>query len=147
MLLRARVIGLLWIVVMASGALCWAADLTVVVEGVRNDSGDVLLSVYGSQNQWPDGNAVADETEAASRGRVTFTIKDLSPGTYAISAFHDENGNGKLDMNFFGFPLEGFAFSNDARPVLSAPSFRAAAVRLGDGDQTISMHMQYLGTN
>jgi uncharacterized protein (DUF2141 family) len=31
----------------------------------------------------------------------------VTPGDYAISVFHDENSNGKLDRNFMGMPKEG----------------------------------------
>jgi len=46
-------------------------------------------------------------------------------GEYAIALYHDENNNGKCDRNFFGIPKEGFAFSNNVKPFLSAPSFKS----------------------
>lgn len=129
---------------MVASVSCWAADLIVVVDGVRNAKGDVELTVYDNPKEWPDGKSLVDLKEEARSGAVIFRVRDLSPGIYGITAFHDENSNGKLDTNFFGFPLEGFAFSNDIHPFLSAPSFQAVAVRLGTGDETITMHMQYL---
>jgi uncharacterized protein (DUF2141 family) len=129
---------------MVASASCWGAELIIVVDGVRNDKGDVELTVYDKPKEWPNGKSLVDLTEDARRGAVIFTIRNLPPGTYGITAFHDENSNGKLDTNFFGFPLEGFAFSNDIHPFLSSPSFQAVAVRLGTGDETITMHMQYL---
>jgi uncharacterized protein (DUF2141 family) len=121
-----------------------AADLVVVVDGVRNDKGDVEATLYASAVEWPDGKAAADLRADAKHGEVVFTFRDLAPGTYAITAFHDENRNGKLDTNVFGFPLEGFAFSNDVHPFLASPSFKAAAFPVGTGVETITIHMQYL---
>src|ERR1700719_235081 len=115
------------IAALAASVSAWCAELVVVVDGVRNDKGDVELTVYDRPDQWPNGVSVTDMKEAAKPGSVIFSIRDLSPGTYAITAFHDENSNGKLDTNFFGFPLEGFAFSNNVHPFLSSPAFKAVA--------------------
>jgi uncharacterized protein (DUF2141 family) len=139
-----RRVSAICIAATAASVSAWSAELVVVIDGVRNDKGDVEVSVYDSPEQWPSGTSVADVKEAAKPGAVTFTIRDLPPGTYAITAFHDENSNGKLDTNFFGFPLEGFAFSNDVHPFLSSPAFKAVAVQLGASNETITMHMQYL---
>jgi uncharacterized protein (DUF2141 family) len=46
-----------------------------------------------------------------------------APGTYAVAAFHDENGNGKLDRGMFGIPKEGVAASNDARGHMGPPKW------------------------
>jgi uncharacterized protein (DUF2141 family) len=132
------------LVAMTTGVAGHAADLVVVIDGVRNDKGDVEATLYGSAAEWPDGRAVADLQEDAKRGEVVLTFRDLAPGTYAITAFHDENRNGKLDTNFFGYPLEGFAFSNDVHPILASPAFKAAAFPVGTGAATITIHMQYL---
>ena len=37
------------------------------------------------------------------RHSITYTFDDLKEGIYAVSIFHDENDNGKLDANFMGF--------------------------------------------
>jgi uncharacterized protein (DUF2141 family) len=120
-----------------------AADLTVTITKIRNGHGNILAGLYGNADQWPDGMTVADATAKAASGKVTIIFRDLSPGTYAVSAFHDENANGKFDTNAFGFPLEGFAFSNNVRPFLSAPMFEAAAIDLGTTNKSIAMRMQY----
>jgi uncharacterized protein (DUF2141 family) len=120
-----------------------AADLVVVVEGVRNGSGDVVLGVFSDPKQWPDGDAVVDGSQPAAPTPLTFVFKNLPSGTYAISGFHDANRNGKFDTDFLGIPLEGFAFSNDVHPILSAPSFSSAAFELAGTVKTLRIHMQY----
>ncbi|MEM6913295.1 MAG: DUF2141 domain-containing protein, partial [Pseudomonadota bacterium] len=83
---------------------------------------------------------------AGSRGDValgvaTFTFTELEPGSYAIQAFHDLNGNGELDTNLTGMPIEPFAFSNNAPASYGPPSFEAARfdVKPGLNRQTISI--------
>jgi len=129
---------------MTIAASSQAADLVVVIDGVRNDKGNVEATLYASAAEWPDGKPAADFQVEAKSGEVILTFRDVAPGTYAITAFHDENRNGKLDTNIFGFPLEGFAFSNDVHPFLASPAFKAAAFPVGTGAATITIHMQYL---
>lgn len=66
----------------------------------------------------------------------------ITAGTYAVSVFHDENSNGKLDTKFMGIPREGVGASNDAKGHLGPPKFDAAALRFsGDRlDLTITIH-------
>ncbi len=67
--------------------------------------------------------------------------RDLPAGRYALSLFHDENGNGKLDSNVAGIPIERYGFSRDARGRMGAPDFDAAAIEL-QGDTTITVHLR-----
>ena len=52
-----------------------------------------------------------------------FTI-NLPQGKYSLALYHDINNNGKLDLNWFGYPKEPFAFSNNYRPVFRGPHFK-----------------------
>jgi uncharacterized protein (DUF2141 family) len=54
-------------------------------------------------------------------------FKEVTPGTYAVIVFHDENQDGKLDKNFLGVPQEGYAASNSVRHLMSAPEFEEAS--------------------
>lgn len=56
-------------------------------------------------------------------------FEDIPSGTKALAVIHDENMNGKLDVNPIGMPIEGYGFSNDAKAFLGAPPFRAAGFK------------------
>ena len=53
----------------------------------------------------------------------------VAPDVYAISAFHDENDNEKLDTNFLGIPVESWCTSRDAKAYFGPPSFDDAKFR------------------
>jgi UDP:flavonoid glycosyltransferase YjiC (YdhE family)/uncharacterized protein (DUF2141 family) len=53
----------------------------------------------------------------------------VAPDVYAISAFHDENDNEKLDTNFIGIPTESWCTSRDAKAYFGPPSFDDAKFR------------------
>ncbi len=134
-----------------------AGELRVTVEGIRSAHGTVLIGLYDSPESFekaveasdkegflidPDRfGAVALRANAALKSAVVFS--NLEPGRYAAVAFHDENGNGKLDQNFLGIPAEPYGFSNDVQGVLGPPTFDHAAMALGDGDRAIRIALIY----
>jgi uncharacterized protein (DUF2141 family) len=66
-----------------------------------------------------------------SEAECVFT--GVSPDVYAISAFHDENDNGKLDTGLFGIPTENWCASRDAKGTFGPPSFDDAKFRYAGG--------------
>jgi uncharacterized protein (DUF2141 family) len=53
-------------------------------------------------------------------------LKDIPPGEYAISAFHDANDNKKMDTNLFGIPKEPIGISNNATGFMGPPKYNDA---------------------
>ena len=103
-----------------------AADLSLSIEGARSAKGVVAICLWSDGRHFPDcgqsKTAQRRTVKASALGRpIVFT--GLKPGTFAISALHDENDNGRLDTNLIGIPQEGIAVSNDAMPRFSAPKF------------------------
>jgi uncharacterized protein (DUF2141 family) len=134
-----------------------AASLMVTIEGVRSNTGEVLLGVYDTADGFkkaidssatksallPQAWRIVGASLRAKAGAQSITFDQLPPGRYAIIAFHDENDNGLLDANALGVPIEGFGFSNHAQAFLGAPSFDAAAIDLGTADTSISISLTY----
>jgi uncharacterized protein (DUF2141 family) len=151
--------GVFWIalaLVSLIASSAHAADLKVTLRDVRSDDGAVMIGLYDD----PVGfvAAIKDSTKnarlneptrrvgvsmRATAGFQSIVFTDLPPGRYAIIAFHDENDNGRLDENALGLPTEGYGFSNDARGLLSAPSFDAAAITMGAADMSIAISLAY----
>ena len=61
-----------------------------------------------------------------------------------MSAFQDENGNGKLDTNFIGMPKEGVGASNDAAGKFGPPKFDDARFNYKAGRSVMTIHIRYL---
>ena len=103
-----------------------AADLTVTLHGVRAQTGLLKLAVVDSQDGW-DGQAkpVGADGAAPQGEAATFVFKGLAPGAYAVLVTHDENGNGKLDSNMIGMPIEAYGFSNNPN-VMRKPTWDEA---------------------
>ena len=54
---------------------------------------------------------------------------------------HDENGNGKLDTNVMGMPLEGYGFSNNPQ-VMRKPTWDEARFTVADSDVAIDVELR-----
>lgn len=98
-----------------------ATEVTFEVTGIASTEGHVMVALY-------DEAGFLKKTVTATRlkpsgGSVSGTFGDVPAGVYAVVAFHDENGNGKLDFNPIGIPLEKTGFSRDAQGVMGPPSF------------------------
>jgi uncharacterized protein (DUF2141 family) len=61
--------------------------------------------------------------------KITHTFS-LPKGEYAVSVYHDLNGNEKLDKNFFGAPIEPYGFSRNFKPFMRAPKFDEVQISL-----------------
>jgi uncharacterized protein (DUF2141 family) len=121
-----------------------AADLTVNVQGVRSSDGTVRIALYDGDQGFPKkGKPVAVQAQNAASGNLVFVFPGLQPGSYAVTLFHDENGNEELDSNLFGIPTEGYGFSNDARGSMGPPSFTDAAIVIGSSNATNAVSIQY----
>jgi uncharacterized protein (DUF2141 family) len=111
------------------------AKMTVEVR-TRGNRGLVFCALFSSGTGFPTEaptRAVAHERLRPEGRRVTCTFRGHAPGTYAISAFHDENGNGKLDTGLFGIPSEGWGTSRNATGSMGPPSWADARFRYAGG--------------
>lgn len=64
----------------------------------------------------------------ANAESLVYRFEGIAPGTYAVAAGHDLNGNRKIDANWVGIPQEPWGVSKEVRPALRPPKFEEAAV-------------------
>ena len=86
-----------------------------------------LLALDGSGKETVARSQVITlASEDVARRSVRFEFAGLAPGRYALKAFQDANGNGKIDIGMFG-PKEPWATYRLARPKLRPPRFEEMA--------------------
>ncbi len=116
------------------------ADSSVVVTfetGAR--TGSVMVALYDSEAAYNGGPAVARLAVPAD-GPVVARFDHLPAGDYAVKAFHDVNGDGRMNANPFGIPIEPYAFSNNAVGNMGPARWAAARFPVsGQTAQTISI--------
>ena len=122
----------------------FGADLIVNIVGLRNNNGDVHIALYDNPVAFPSSDNMLREVQKAIDNRqVKHRFVDLTPGYYALATYHDENGNNSFDTNFFSLPIEGYAFSNDAKVFLGPPSFLEAQINVTPYSSKIQIRMGY----
>ncbi|MDB5859658.1 MAG: uncharacterized protein JWQ76_3347 [Ramlibacter sp.] len=121
------------------GTTASAFDLTVEVLNARSDQGTVDGALFGAAASWLRESLTGAREPAGAK--VVLVYRNLPAGPYALSVFHDENGNGKLDANVAGIPLERYGFSRDARGRMGPPPFADAALDL-QADTTITVNLR-----
>jgi len=126
----------------AQSATC---QVTVRVEGFRNEKGVLGVNVFRSPDGWPEDSAKAffnaDFPISGDHATAQF---NLPPGRYAIAVLHDENSSHKLEKNFLGIPTKGFGFANNPKVLFSAPSFDSAALQVSSPATETSIRLIYL---
>ncbi|RYF94002.1 MAG: DUF2141 domain-containing protein [Caulobacteraceae bacterium] len=118
-----------------------AGEVSVTFSGLRNPTGALFVGLYDSETAFAGGKPVSGYQLPVSGDSVAQSIKGLKPGRYAIKVYHDVNGDGRMNTNAFGIPLEPYAASNNAPATMGPPAWADAAfeVTAEGASQTISI--------
>lgn len=121
------------------------ADLEIVVDGLRNSEGHLRITLFDSDNGFPEDTDKAYTIKSIdlSKEKPVFRFDDLKEGDYAYAILHDEDDNGKMKKNLIGIPKEGFGFSQNYRPKVGQPEFEDASVYLSPGKNRHEIEIVY----
>jgi uncharacterized protein (DUF2141 family) len=116
---------------------------TIFFTNIENTSGKIYIALYNKEADFPKKNKIfiSKVVDVNGESQAVAIFDNLTTGTYAIAAFLDENGNGKMDTNFLGIPKEKYGFSNNARPLMRAANFKEASF-IVDKENTISIKLK-----
>jgi uncharacterized protein (DUF2141 family) len=123
------------------------STLTVHVRGARNGKGEIKAALFNGAEGFPNDASKAVQTQSAdidpqtSSAQIVFT--NVPDGVYAISVFHDENMNQKLDKTFVGVPKEGYGASNDPKKKMGPPNFAETKFQLKGTQQSLEIKLMY----
>lgn len=126
-----------------------AANLTVVIEGLRSHNGILQVALFENGKGFPHDSdrAVArrsiDLRKQPEGQSPSVTFESLPPGTFAVSVLHDEDGDGKLKTSWLGKPKEGIGTSNNPPLLKGPPKFESAAFHV-EQDLRIALRIAYL---
>ncbi|SDI59741.1 DUF2141 domain-containing protein [Winogradskyella thalassocola] len=105
--------------------------ITVTVVEADNDKGKMFIALYNAETEFLETSYKGAISKIENK-TCTVNFDDIPKGTYAVSIFHDENDNGKMDTNFFGIPSEDYGCSNDAKGFMGPPKWADAKFELKD---------------
>jgi uncharacterized protein (DUF2141 family) len=123
-----------------------SGTIVVNIGPLRSTQGQVLVSLYNHPDGFPrDRDAILQRriVDTIDGDHVTVRFENLPFGEYAIAMMHDENRSGGMDRGFLGVPKEGYGFSNNVKPKLSAPSFEKTKFLLNEKEVELDLEMVY----
>ncbi|MCK5537652.1 MAG: DUF2141 domain-containing protein [Bacteroidales bacterium] len=99
-------------------------NLTINISNIQDIRGEIRIGIYNSSADFPkEGKAYRNVVAKVVSSTTSIEINDLAPNDYGIALFHDDNSDKECNRNIMGIPLEGYGFSNNIKPIFSAPNF------------------------
>lgn len=126
--------------------LSFSQSLTIEFDNIRNDEGQLIVTVYPSEDIWLDEIDELEHyfpKENIVDGKMSVTINEMQTGIFGVAMMDDENGDGEMKYNFIGMPREGYGFSRNFKVRLSKPDFDDSVLELKN-DTTIRITVQYM---
>jgi len=119
--------------------------INVVVEGVRNDSGQIAITLYADDSAKflvKHGSLYVGRTKAVA-GTTNTCIYLPKTGVWVLALYHDENANGQFDLTSFKLPAEGYGFSNNPPTLLGLPTFNSVRINITRDGMTSHIRLKY----
>lgn len=117
-----------------------AATLNVTIDNIPDAQGNIRIALCSNAEFLRPTCQYTAQTPARS-GSVQLALNDVAPGTYALQAFQDRNGNRKLDRSFIGMPQEPLGFSRDPKLRFGPPDFDQADIAVTPAGGAITVHL------
>lgn len=106
-------------------------DVVVNISNLNSNEGKVFVAIYDSKESFL-GKGLKYTSIKIENNTCSTTFKDIPNGTYAISMYHDENDNDKMDTNFLGIPKEDYGCSNNAKGFMGPPKWEDAKFQINN---------------
>jgi uncharacterized protein (DUF2141 family) len=123
----------------------FAADLVVTVANIQDGSGQVLVGLFDSDAAFPKQALQGRSVPAIQRdadGSLKISFAGLPAGTYAVSAIHDKDMNGKLTTNLLGIPTEPYGFSGQGSGRFGPPAYPDVSFRVPEGGTAVTIQIK-----
>jgi uncharacterized protein (DUF2141 family) len=133
--MKTKLVLLMWL---AASALNAQNKLTLVIDGIDEVKGHLMIAVLDNEKKPVTGKIVKVEAETA-----TVVFDSIPSGEYAVSIYQDENDNKKLDTGAFGIPTEKFGNSNNVRAKMGPPDFKEQLFRIEEDTEIAITLMQF----
>jgi len=127
----------------AQGAVAGKGNLKIAVDGCPSDQGLVKIALVNSAEGYKDSSkALMTKAVPVRNGKAEYDFKGVPFGEYAVTVYHDANGNNQLDKSIFGKPLEAYGFSNNARGIIGRPDYKKAVFTLEKAEMTMAISVE-----
>ncbi len=109
-------------------------SIDVIVDRIKSDRGTIKIGLYSSKENFLKSPIKSISVTAKKEG-VKVTFNNIKEGEYAISLYHDEDDNNKLNT-FFKIPTEPYGTSNNAKGQFGPPNWEDAKFKVSGTNET-----------
>ncbi|TBN03636.1 DUF2141 domain-containing protein [Hyunsoonleella flava] len=114
-------------------------DVTVTVSDLESNDGKVYISLYNTKDSFL-GRGFKSTFSTIENNSCEVVFKNIPNGTYAVSLYHDENDNNKMDTGMFGIPKEDYGCSNNAKGFMGPPKWEDAKFTINS--ESVTQHIK-----
>lgn len=119
------------------------AQLKVTVNGVETGGGILSVELYHDPDNFLNKKGRTRRIRIpATEGQHMVCFNLPQQGTYAIAAYHDIDGNRKLNKRWNMMPKEPFGLSNNPEQFFGFPKFSDSAFTIDHSDVNITINLQ-----
>ncbi len=105
-------------------------SVTITLTSSVSENGNMHLAVYDTDRGFSSRQEVISLVRPTNGDPLSLEVDLPAEGEYVLAAFHDLNGNGKLDTNLFGAPTEPYGFGKPAPSKWREPLFTEIATAI-----------------
>ncbi|GGD03198.1 DUF2141 domain-containing protein [Hyunsoonleella pacifica] len=113
-------------------------NVTVTISNLESNDGKVFISLYNSEGSFLAKGYQSTVSEIKNNS-CEVVFKNIPNGTYAVSFYHDENSNNKMDTGMFGIPKEDYGCSNNAKGFMGPPKWKDAKFTINN--ESVTQHI------
>jgi len=114
-------------------------NIEVNISNIKTSEGTIIVGLYKNQKDFLN-KAYKGKAIKPNKTGVQVVFENIEPGVYAISLYHDEDDNKKLNT-FIMIPTEPYGVSNNAKGQFGPPQWEKAKFTVADKNviQNISL--------
>ncbi len=118
-----------------------AADISVKIDGLKK-GGDLYVQLQTSDQFMGQQRVAGSIKQNVEDDDYVVRFENIAPGQYAISIWHDLDGDGVFDTDERGVPSEGVAFAGQGA-LMGPPQFDQVSFKLGTQDRQFETRILY----
>jgi uncharacterized protein (DUF2141 family) len=119
-----------------------AGDVVINLEGVEAAKGDLYVSLQTQDQFLKNTGAYGAMIKAPKSGQQVVVLKDVAPGDYSVSVWHDIDADHIFSMSPSGMPADGWSMHN-AKALRSAPTWDAVKFNMQSNNIELPLKMIY----
>jgi uncharacterized protein (DUF2141 family) len=123
-------------------AILFSLFLCQIAFAQTETTGNIVVSVENLSSE--EGNflkkaPIQGEVSEIKEGVAQITFSEVPSGTYAVTAYHDKNGNQQMDFESNGIPKENYGVSNNQMNLYGPPLWEDAKFEFDGSEKNLKL--------